>query len=404
MIKKESIDEELQSLVKPVSVLYISSYIPRKCGLATYTKDLTNAVNLLNPLKLGDIAAMDSDMTKSLNYPEEVTYRIYENEDFDYKELAYRLNTNNYYDLVSVQHEYGIYGRNDGENLLEFFDMVKKPVVTTLHTVLENPSRHKKEILQKICERSKVLVVMLARAKNILAEVYGVSREKIVVIHHGVPDIPQLESEYWKKRLNLSRYTIMTSINLISPAKGIEYAVTAIPDIVKHIPNFLYMVIGETHPVYLMENGGVDVYRNKIRGIIKKLGIQKHVRFINEYISLKRLIRYIGASDFYITPYVDKQQAASGALAYAMGAGKVCVSTPYLYAKEMLGHLNGITIPFGNSAQIAKSIVRITKNPKEKNLYEKNAYEEGRTMTWSNVAHQYLHLFRYVINEENKLK
>jgi glycosyltransferase involved in cell wall biosynthesis len=190
----------------------------------------------------------------------------------------------------------------------------------------------------------------------------------------------------------------MSSINLISPSKGFEYAIEAIPKIVKQVPNFLYLIIGETHPVYLKENGGVDVYRNYLKKRVRELGIKKHVRFIKEYVSIKKLVKYIGASDYYITPYLEPQQAASGALAYAIGAGTVCISTPFLYAEEMLGKYRGVLVPFRNSEEIAESIIRIEKNPKERDLYENSAYEVGRTMTWYKVAHQYLHLFKYAVN------
>lgn len=392
------IAEDIEELIKPVSVLYVSSYIPRKCGLATYTKDLTNALNLLNPLRVSEIAAMDNEISEGLSYPHEVKFRLKENDGFDYKELAYRINTDNNYDLISLQHEFGIFGENSGEAVLEFMDSIKKPIVTTLHTVLEEPTPDKEKILKLVAKKSKFLIVMLSQAKNILAERYGIKRDKIMVIHHGVPDFPRLDSMYWKRKMNLSRYTVMSSINLISPAKGIEYAVEAVPEIAKEIPNFLYLVIGETHPVYLKANRGVDVYRNQLKKRVKELGIEKHVRFVKEYLSLKKMIKYIGASDFYITPYLDPQQAASGALAYAIGAGKVCISSPYLYAEEMLGKYRGVIVPFRDNKEISESVVRIFNNPKEQELYQNNAYEVGRTMTWYNIAHQYLHLFKYAVN------
>jgi len=398
---KQNIGEELNNLIKPISVLYLSSYIPRKCGIATFTKDLTNAINMLNPSKIADIAALDNDISTSLHYPHEVKFRLYENENFDYKELAYRLktgNNENNYDLISLQHEYGIYGKNDGEEILEFIDLMKKPIVTTLYTVLENPSANQEKILGIICNKSRFLVVMLSNAKNILVEKYGVDRNKIVVIHHGVPDFPKLEAETWKRKIKLSKYTIMSSINLISPSKGLEFAIQAVPGIVKKIPNFLYLIIGETHPVYLKKNNGNDVYRKKLKKLVKDLSIGKHVRFVNQYLSIKSLMNYVGASDFYITPYLDAQQAASGALAYGIGAGKVCISTPYLYAQEMLGKLRGILVPFKDSESVAEAVVRVMRDSKERELYETNSYLIGRTMTWNNVAHQYLHLFKYAIN------
>ena len=386
--------ENLKRFNDPVDMIYVSTYIPRKCGIATFTKDLTNAINMINPLRLSKIAAMDNKMTESVVYPHEVEFRIREDNYEDYKDLARYINENAF-DLVSIQHEFGIFGGTNGELVLPFLDEIKKPVVVTLHTVLEFPTSNQRGIIQKICRKARAVVVMLDAASEILNKVYGVEKDKIVMIRHGVPDFPRLQLYRCKKKFGLSRRTVMTSVNLISPSRGFEYAIEAVPKIVKKVPNFLYLVIGETHPLYLKENNWKDPYRRKLLKLVKKLKVENHVRFVNKYVSLKRLVSYIGASDFYVTPYLNPEQIASGSLSYAIGAGTACISTPYRYAKEMLCDGRGI-VPFQNSEAISDVVIRLVENPEERETIEAKVYETGRTMTWINIAHQYYHVFKFV--------
>lgn len=394
---KTNYAENLKRFNDPVDAIYVSTYIPRKCGIATFTKDLTNAINMINPLRLAKIAAMDNKMTESVVYPHEVEFRIRENDYEDYKGVAGYINEK-IIDLVSIQHEFGIFGGTDGELILPFLDEIKKPVVATLHTVLEFPTSNQKRIIQKICQKAKAVVVMLDAASEILNKVYGVEKGKVVMIHHGVPDFPRLQLSKYKKKFGLSRRTVMTSINLITPSRGFEYAIEAVPKIVEKVPNFLYLIVGESHPVYLKGNNGKDPYREKLTKLVKKLKIEGHVRFINKYVSLTRLINYIGASDFYVTPYLNPEQIASGALAYAIGAGTACISTPYRYAKEMLCDGRGVIVPFRNSEAISDVLIRLFEDSEEKETIEAKVYEIGRTMTWINIAHQYYHVFKFVTN------
>jgi glycosyltransferase involved in cell wall biosynthesis len=393
-----SLQNNLTSLARPVRVVYVSSYIPRKCGIATFTKDLTTAINLLNPLALAEIAAMDNTLTKDvIVYPHEVRFRIFDQKKADYIRVATAINKDPTIDVVCLQHEFGIYGGHEGRLVLEFLKKLRKPVVVTLHSVVENPSPRSRAVLASVCRKASAVVVMLASSREALVAHYGVSQEKIVVIHHGVPDFPRLDISAWKKRLSLDDRVVATSINLLSEHKGIEHVVGAIGDIIRKVPNFLYLIIGETHPMVLAYEGGKDVYREKLYQLVGDLGIGKHVRFIQRYIPIEELVAYIGASDFYITPYQDPNQAASGGLAYAIGAGKLCMSTPYLYAKEMLNSTRGILVPFKDSKAIAEAVIRMVVHPKKKAYFEKNAYEIGRTMTWINIGHQYYHLFHNVL-------
>lgn len=394
----EHIQDELKRITTPLRIAYISTSVPRRCGIATFTHDLSKAMNLLNPTYPAQYIALDNDISKKLTYSRDVKVRIRENEWVDYQNVIDYLNSPSGPEVISLQHEYGIFGKNAGKFAALLTDLVDKPVVTTFHTILTDPSRLKREIVSRISDQSAFVVVMLALAASILENKYQVDPKKIVVIPHGVPDFPRLHPREWKTQLGLNDRVVMTSTNLLSPTKGIEYAVGSLPEITKVIPNFLYLVIGQTHPVYLTETGRQDLYRQRLRDLAKQLGVQQHVRFIKRYVSLKELVNYIGASDFYVTPYLDPQQSASGSLSHAIGGGKVCISTPYLYAGEVLSRGRGILVPFRDSHAISQAVVRLAKNPKRLQEYERRAWQFGRSMTWVNVAHQYYHLFNTAVH------
>ena len=398
----ENLEKLLTLKSKVVRVIYISSYIPRKCGIATYTKDLTNAINLLNPQSFAKIAAMNNGDSSRIKYPHEVVFIVKQEDWLMYKKLAAFINKSSDIEIVSLQHEFCIYGGEMGAFVCDFIDLVKKPIVATLHTVKPNPDKKQKRIINKICDKSKYVVVMIKAASDILEKAYKVDRSKIIVIHHGVPDFPISDTNYWKRKLRLKDRVVMSNINLLGEGKGVEYALQSIPKIAEKIPNFIYLIIGETHPVYLKYQKkifGKDKYREKLLNIVRDLNIKKNVRFINRYISLEQLIEYIGASDYYITPYLDPQQAASGSLAYAIGAGKLCISTPYLYAKELLSKGRGILVPFRDSEAISEAVIKMHKNSALKRKTELNAYKVGRKMIWVNVGHLYFHLFQQVLNK-----
>lgn len=385
---------ELKDLTRPVRVLYVSSYIPRKCGIATFTKDLTNAINLLNPLELAQIVAMDNKISEGLSYPHEVKYRIRQGIQGDYGQVVDYVNESNKVDLVVIQHEFGIFGGRDGEMVTELLDKIEKPMITTLHTVLSKPTAGMRKIVKRIGEKSRYVVVMLEVSADILVSVYGVKRQKIMVIPHGVPDFPRMSEG--RKKFGLVGRVVMTSINLMSAAKGIEYVIGALPEIIKQVPNLTYLVVGETHPVVKLTEG--EKYRRKLEKLVKDLDLGKSVKFVNKYLPLAKLVNYVGASDIYITPYLEPQQAASGSLAYAIGAGKVCVSTPYLYAREMFTLGCGKLVPFRDSPAIAKAVLELLGDRQGRVECEEKAYQLGRTMTWHNVGHLYYHLFHYALS------
>lgn len=380
---------------KAVRVIYVSSYIPRRCGIATYTKDLTNAINLLNPRALSEIMAINRE-GENLEYPWEVKFKIDQDNLSTYLQAADYINQSGA-DLISLQHEFGLFGGHCGEYVVSFVESLKLPLVTTLHSVVDDPKSDDGVIIKRLIKKSKVSIVMMEKIKEKLVRQYSAPSEKIVSIAHGTPDLPYTPTEGYKKKRQLSERLILGNINLLTPSRGIEYALQAVSLIAQKYPNVLYLVIGQTHPVYLQTNG--ETYRNFLKKTVKKLGIEKNVRFINEYLSLDELIGWLRTIDFYITPYLDPHQAASGALAYAVGAGKCCISTPYLYAKEVLAAKRGVLVPFRDSKATAQEVIALWENPDEKTTMEKNAYEYGRLMTWPNVALQYLDLFRIVFRD-----
>ncbi len=390
---EESITGHLRSLRAPLGVVYVSSYIPRKCGIATFTKYLTTAINLLNPLKPAQIITLNNMQSRGITYPHESIMKINDDDLQDYKKAAKFINRKKNIDIVNIQHEFGIYGPNQGELVTNFIKMIKKPIVTTIHSMRTDFGENRIEILNELYERSTYVVVMLDIEKEMMAELLGKDGNKIVVIPHGVLDFSKTNTMANKKKLRMKGRVVMSSINLLSKWKGIEYAIAAVPKIVQKIPNFLYLVIGETHPSHVREDG-FDEYRTKLTDLVAKLGMEKHVRFINKYVTVAEQKQYIDASDFYVTPYLDPQQSSSGSLAFAIGAGKVCISTPYLYAQEMLNRGKGILVPFAKPAAIAKAVINAHANPEKMEWYQNEAYEKGRLMTWVNVGHQYFHLFQ----------
>lgn len=392
--------DDLEKIVKrkPVKVIYISSYIPRKCGIATYTKDLTNEINKLNPFALAEIMAMNRP-EENFSYPWEVKFKINQNDLESYLQAANYANQSEA-DLVMLQHEYGLFGGSCGDYVIPFLQILKKPLVTTLHTVLDDPNSEYGTILKKLAAFSEIVTVMMNQTARNLTEKFEIPKKKIAVIPHGTPDLPYGTTDAPKKKKKLGEKIILGNINLLTPSRGIEYALEAVAIITKKYPNVLYLVIGQTHPVFIQEHG--EVYRNSLKKLTKKLGIQKNVKFINKYISLSELIEWLKCIDFYITPYLDPNQSSSGALAYAIGAGKPCISSSYLYAQEALSNGRGILVGFKDSKAIAEAVLNLIDDSEKRKEIEKKAYEYGRLMTWSNVALQHLDLFQLILKKNGK--
>lgn len=396
MEKNKKFEKIIGDKRKIIRGIFVSSYIPRKCGIATFTKDLTNAINLLNPYALSEIMAINRN-GESFNYPWEVKFRIIQNDLSTYLQAAEYINQSSA-DIIMLQHEFGLFGGRDGEYVVPFVEALKRPLLTTFHTIPDNPKSNQGEILKRITGKSEAIVVLMKQIAGKLVRDYQIPRDKIVNIPHGTPDLPQSPTAPYKTKRHLSDRLVLGNINLLSPNKGIEYALEAVSIIAKKYPQVLYLVIGQTHPVILQSEG--EKYRESLKNLVKKLKIEDQVRFVNEYLSLDELIDWLKTIDIYITPYLDPKQPSSGALAYAIGAGKACVSTPSLYAKEILAENRGVLVPFRGSKAIAEAVINLRDNPEKKNEIERNAYSYGRLMTWSNVALQNLDLFRTILDPE----
>ena len=395
--------EKLEKVIREKNIcingIYISSFIPRKCGIATYTKDLTRAIDLINPYCRAEIFAMVKP-EDSIDYPPEVRFEINQYKIDSYIKAAKHINSSRV-DVVILEHEFGLYGGEFGEYIIKFLELLKKPLIITAHTIPDDASKGYGLVLKDVIRFAEKVVVMMPQSLEKLTKEYNYPKEKIEIIPHGVPDIPFEPNDKYKKKKGLGDRLILGNINLLSEIKGLEYTLEALRDIRRKFPDVLYLIIGQTHPVVLQTAG--EKYRNYLKQKIRSYDLGKNVRFINKYLSLDDLIDWLQVIDIYITPYLDPQQSASGALAYAVGAGKVCISTPYLYAKEVLANGRGLIVPFKDSKAIADAVIDIFKNPQKKSRLEEKTYKFGRLMTWYNIALQHLTLFDEVI-AKNKIK
>ncbi|MHB1347884.1 MAG: glycosyltransferase family 4 protein [Candidatus Humimicrobiaceae bacterium] len=380
---------------KKLNGIYISSYVPRKCGIATYTKDLTNAINFVDPTSDTDIIALVKPEDK-INYGSKVKYKINQHDIESYFKAAEYINKSSA-EIVVLEHEFGLYGGEFGSHIVRLLEKLKKPLVVTAHTIPDDPYKGYGLALKDVIKFAEKVIVMMPESHQKLIKKYNYPKEKIENIPHGVPDIPLEPNCKYKKRKGLENRLVLGNINLLSENRGIEYTIEALNDIKKQIPNVLYLIIGQTHPVVLKASG--EEYRNLLKEKIYQSGLQENVKFINEYIPLEELVEWLKVIDIYITPYLDPQQSASGALAYAIGAGKVCISTPYLYAKDVLAKEKGIIVPFRDSHAIANAVMDVYSNPQKKLAMEKKTYDYGRSMTWNNVAVQHLNVFEEVIEK-----
>jgi len=374
--------------------------VPRKCGIATYTKDLTKAINLINPYSRAEIFALVKP-EDNIDYPPVVKFKINQNKIDSYIKASHRINRSRA-DLVVLEHEFGLYGGEFGEYIIKLLELLKKPLIITAHTIPDDVSKGYGLVLKDVIKFAEKVIVMMPQSLDKLIKEYHYPIEKIEIIPHGVPDIPLEPNDRYKKKKGLEDRLILGNINLLSEIKGLEYTLEALGDIKRQFPNVLYLIIGQTHPVVLQTAG--EKYRQFLKEKIKFYNLDKNVKFINKYLSLNELVDWLKAIDIYITPYLDPQQSASGALAYAVGAGKVCISTPYLYAKEVLANGRGVIVPFRDPQAIANAVIGIFKDPAKKSRLEKDTYKFGRLMTWYNIALQHLTLFDEGIAKYNREK
>lgn len=379
----------LRKLKNTGKIAVIGNYLPRQCGIATFTtdlsqslaKELTNEENLIN-------VAMD-DIPEGYNYPHQVKFRIRQNVQSDYFWAADYLNANQY-DAAIVQHEYGIYGGEDGSNILQMIQALKMPVITNLHTVLENPTDGQRKVMMGLAKYSDRLLVMSKKAFDILEKVYGIDKKMITFIPHGIPDATFKSQGVNNELLGLGNKDIILTFGLLGPSKGIEAMIEAMPAIVKENPNAMYLILGQTHPHVLEKSG--DTYREGLQKLVNKLGVQDHVAFHNQFVKLDTLVQYLQTSKVYVIPYPKKEQITSGTLAYALGVGAAVVSTPFWHAEELLADGRGRLVPFNNSEAMAKEINHLLANEHEREMMRFKGYQFGRSMIWKEVSKMHLNL------------
>lgn len=377
---------------------FVGNYIPRQCGIATFTTDLLTAVSSEVPSMECWAVAMN-DVPSGYAYPQEVRFEINQRVLGEYRLAADFLNVNRV-DVVCLQHEYGIFGGEYGAYILELLSELRMPIVSTLHTVLQKPAPGQYSVLKRICQLSDRVVVMSHKAVEILVDVYKVPMEKIVMIHHGIPDVPFVDPNFYKDQFGVEGKKVILTFGLISPGKGIEYMIEALPSITRKHPDVVYIVLGATHPHVRRDQG--ESYRLSVQRKARELGVDDHLIFHNRFVSLEELCEFLGAADIYVTPYLNKEQIVSGTLAYAMGAGKATVSTPYWYAEEMLADGRGYLVPFRDSQALAERIIDLLDNEVERHAMRKRAYTFCREMIWKEVARKYLEVFAAVKAEREK--
>lgn len=370
-------------------VAFIGNYLPRKCGIATFTSDLCESFAQEFPeIQTFTLAMNDSE--EGYAYPGQVRYEINQDDRLDYERAANFLNQQAV-DVICLQHEYGIYGGLAGSHVLTLLRNVTAPVVTTLHTILEKPLPEQLRVLKEIIRLSDRLVVMSQRSFALLQRVYDAPLEKIDLIPHGIHDVPFVDPGFYKDKLDAEGKYVLLTFGLLSRNKGIEHVIQALPEVVKEYPNLVYVILGSTHPHVVLNDG--EEYREHLQELVQQLGLQNHVIFKDQFVSLKDLKEFIGAADIYITPYLGREQIVSGTLAYTVGAGKAVISTPYRYAEELLADERGLIVPFLDSKAITEKVLYLLDHEAERNAMRKRAYMYGRDMIWPSVAWRYLNTF-----------
>lgn len=379
----------MATLPQVSKVAFLGDYPPRQCGIATFTHDLRDAVVAANPGWSCPVIAV-SDHPGAYAYPETVRFEIPQPDMASYVRAANFLNLA-HVDALCVQHEFGIFGGAAGSHLLGLLRRVRMPVVTTLHTVLEHPDAEHRRVFHELVGLSSRVVVMVEHARDMLVGLYGVGADKIALVPHGIPDTAFTDPSFYKDHFEVSGRPVMLTFGLLSPNKGIEYVIEALPDIVARHPRLLYIVLGATHPNLLREEG--ETYRLRLERMARTLGVEKNVMFVNRYVSNEELCEYIGAADIYITPYLSEAQITSGTLSYCYGAGNAVVSTPYWHARELLADGRGVLVPFRDAGAVTHEVNALLDDEERLNAMRKQAYLAGRHMVWPEVARAYTDTF-----------
>lgn len=388
----------MQQSWKPSRIAVIGNYLPRRCGIATFTTDLCEALAAESP-DTTCFAVPVNDTEAGYAYPPRVRFELQEQEVESYRRAAAFLNISDM-DLVCVQHEYGIFGGPSGSHLLALLRELRMPVVTTLHTILREPDPIQRRVLKQLEELSDRLVVMSRHGLEFLREIYQVPEEKIEVIPHGIPDVPFVDPTFYKDRFGVEGKLVLLTFGLLSPNKGIENVIEALPAILARFPNVVYLVLGATHPNLLRREG--ESYRLRLEHLAQTRGVERSVIFLNRFASLEELGACIGAADIYLTPYLGRAQIVSGTLAYSVGAGKAVISTPYWYAQELLAEDRGLLVPFGDPGAIAGRVLDLLENEAKRHAMRKRCYLFAREMVWQKVALSYLECFARAREERTR--
>lgn len=380
---------ELLALNDVPKVLLLGSYPPRECGIATFTADVKASFDACFGTR-SEVIAIDEPGGESRRYPPEVVARLSEQDRYSYTQVARFINRHAA-QVLNIQHEYGLFGGERGEWLCDLLDAVDKPVVLTLHTVLPEPDETMMRVTRALCERASRVVSLSGTGRDLLETIYGVDPAKLRVVHHGVPDVPFSSTDAAKASFGIGQRMVISTFGLINRGKGLEYAIEAMRDVVKRHPEALYLILGETHPVVRRHEG--ESYRESLQQMVDELGLKNNVKLIDKYLDFDELVSYLAATDIYLTPYLNPVQIVSGTLAYAVGCGKAIVSTPYLYAQELLAYNRGFLCGFRDARSIAEHVTALLDDPSLRRATERRAYRFGRQMTWPQVASEYGRLF-----------
>jgi len=375
-------------VMKRIAVL--GNYLPRQCGIATFTTDLCEAIASEFP-DLSVFAIPVNDRESGYAYPGRVRFELAENDLDSYQQAADFLNINKV-DAVCIQHEFGIYGGPEGSHVLSLLRELRTPVVTTLHTIPHQPTPVQRSVLCEIAERSDRLVVMSNKGVDFLRNIYHVPADRLDLIPHGIHDVPFTDPNFYKDEFGLEGRFVILTFGLLGPNKGIEYVIRALPEVLKRFPKTTYVVVGATHPHVKKVEG--ETYRLSLQRLARKLEVERNVVFFDRFVTLEELMEFIGAADVYVTPYLNQDQITSGTLAYALGAGKAVISTPYWYAEELLGEGAGVLVPFEAADALAQAILHLLEDEAERHTIRKQGYLLGRKMIWPEVAKQYVHSLR----------
>jgi glycosyltransferase involved in cell wall biosynthesis len=370
-------------------IAVVGNSLPRRCGIATFTTDLQQAISTSRPNLESCIVAM-TDHGQTYDYPPAVALQIKDGNIEEYVRAADFLNAGRF-DTVCLQHEFGIFGGEAGAHILVLLSRLSMPVVTTFHTVLAKPTVVQRAVMERIVEASSKVVVMAKKGRELLRSVYQVPDDKIEVIAHGIPDVAFVEPDAAKAKLGLSGKSVILTFGLLSPNKGIEVMIDAMPSILKRCPDAVYVVLGATHPNLVRDQG--EAYRESLIARVRELGIEDDVVFLDQFVDQATLLEFISMCDVYVTPYLNEAQMTSGTLAYSFGLGKPVVSTPYWHARELLADGRGVLVPFGDAAAIGNEIAELLTDDPRRQAMRKRAYAASRSMTWARTAERYMSAF-----------